>query len=149
MTESHSPESEERAEDPGVPEALPRSLVHARDRLGATAVDRLWIFPPIRRGRRERGLVAVSLFLEGEERRRLLTLAYTAERTGKGLTLEHTFHEEGDAPPELLPRVMAGVVRRAGEAYGDPREVDIEGSTERFAALVDEFDPQLLVGDRP
>jgi len=147
LTESHSPENEERSEDPGVPEALPRCLVRARDRLGPAAVDRLWIFPPIRRGRRERGLVAVSLFLEGEERRRLLTLAYAAERTGKGLTLDHAFHEEGEAPPDLLPRVMAGVVRRAGEAYGEPREVDIEGSADRFAALVDEFDPQLLVGD--
>jgi hypothetical protein len=149
LTESHNPDREERSEDPGVPEALPRSLVHARNRLGATAVDRLWIFPPIRRGRRERGLVAVSLFLEGEARRRLLTLAYAAERTGKGLTLEHAFHEEGEAPPDLLPRIMAGVVRRAGEAYGEPREVDIEGSADRFTALVDEFDPQLLVGDRP
>jgi hypothetical protein len=149
LIESHNPEREERSEDPGVPEALPRSLVHARDRLGPAIVDRLWIFPPIRRGRRERGLVALSLFLEGAERRRLLTLAYAAERTGKGLTLEHAFHEEGEAPPELLPRVMAGVVRRAGEAYGEPRAVDIEGSSERFAALVDEFDPELLVGDRP
>ncbi len=142
LTESRD---EERSEDPGVPEALPRSLVHARERLGAEGIDRLWIFPPIRRGRRERGVVAVSLYLEGEERRRLLTLAYLAERTGKGLTLEHAFHEEGEAPPELLPRVMAGVVRRAGEAYGDPREVEIEGSPERFGALVDEFDPALLV----
>jgi hypothetical protein len=136
---------QERSEDPGVPEALPRSLVHARDRLGVEGIDRLWIFPPIRRGRRERGLVALSLYLEGEARRRLLTLAYLGERTGKGLTLEHAFHEEGEAPPELLPRVMAGVVRRAGEAYGEPREVEIEGSAERFGALVDEFDPALLV----
>ena len=68
-----------------------------------------------------------------------------AERTGKGLTLEHVFHEEGDAPPELLPRVMEGVVRRAGEAYGEPREVAIEASPENYQALVDEFDPALLV----
>lgn len=139
---------DERSDDPGVPEALPRSLVHARDRLRAEGIDRLWIFPPIRRGRREWGLVALSLFLEGEERRRLLTLAYTAERTGKGLTLEHSFHEEGDAPPELLPRVMEGVVRRAGEGYGEPREVPIEASAELFAALVDEFDPALLVTEK-
>jgi hypothetical protein len=139
---------EERSEDPGVPEALPRSLVHARDRLGVEGIDRLWIFPPIRRGRRERGLVALSLFLEEGERRKLLTLAWVAERTGKGLTLEHAFHEEGEAPPELLPRIMAGVVRRAGEAYGEPREVELEGSAERWAALVDEFDPALLVPER-
>ena len=54
--------SEPSSEDPGVPEALPRTLVHLRERLGAERVDRLWIFPPLRRGRRERGVVAVSLF---------------------------------------------------------------------------------------
>lgn len=139
---------DKRAEDPGVPEALPRSIVHARDRLGAREIDRLWIFPPMRRGRRERGLLALSLFLDEAERRRLLTLAYTAERTGKGLTLEHVFHEEGEATPELLPRVMAGVVRRAGEAFGDPREVEIQRSPERLAALVGEFDPELLAPER-
>lgn len=132
-----------------MPEALPRSLVHARDRLGVERTDRLWVFPPIRRGRRERGLVAVSTYLEeGEERRRLITLAYVAERTGKGLTLEHTFHEEGEAPPELLPRVMEGVVRRAGEGYGEPREVAIEASAESYQALLDEFDPELLIPEQ-
>lgn len=142
MIERHH---DEKQDDPGVPEALPRTLVHARGRLGTERMDRLWIFPPIRRGRRERGLVAVSLFLEGEERRRILTVKYTAERSGRGLTLDHVFHEEGDAPPELLPRVMEGVVRRAGEGYGEPREVEIERDALRYDALVDEFDPALLV----
>lgn len=140
--------AEDRAEDPGVPEALPRTLVLARGRLGAERVDRLWIFPPIRRGRRERGLVAASLFLEGEERRRIVTVAWVAERTGRALTVDQAFHEEGDAPPELLPRVMEGVVRRAGEGYGEPREVEIAGDPARFHALVDEFDPALLVQEQ-
>jgi hypothetical protein len=137
--------TDERSEDPGVPEALPRTLVGVRERLGVDAVDRLWIFPPLRRGRRERGLVAVSTFLEGEERRRLLTVAYTAERTGRSLTVESVITQEGEAPPELLPRVMEGVVRRSGQGHGDPREVDIAGEADSFAALMGEFDPQLLV----
>lgn len=138
------PRAEEKQEDPGVPEALPRTLLHTRGRLGHERMDRIWIFPPIKRGRRERGLLAVSLFLEGEERRRILTVSYTAERTGRSLTVEHAFHEEGDAPPELLPRVMEGVVRRAGEAYGDPRQVEVERDASRFDALLAEFDPALL-----
>jgi hypothetical protein len=137
---------EERSEDPGVPEALPRTLVQVRDRVGVGKVDRLWIFPPLRRGRRERGLVAVSVFLEGEERRGLLTVAYAAERTGRSLTVEPAFTREGEAPPELLPRVMEGVVRRSGE-QGDPREVDIGGDPASFEALLDEFDPALLVAE--
>lgn len=141
-------QAEERSEDPGVPEALPRTLALARGRLGAQRVDRLWIFPPIRRGRRERGLVAASLFLQGEERRRIVTVTWVAERTGRTLTVDQAFHEEGDAPPELLPRVMDGVVRRAGEAYGEPREVEIAADPARFDALLDEFDPALLVAEQ-
>lgn len=139
--------SEPSSEDPGVPEALPRTLVHLRERLGAERVDRLWIFPPLRRGRRERGVVAVSLFGEGEDRRRLLTLAYQAARSGLELTLEHAFHEEGEAPPELLPRVMEGVVRRAGEGHGDPREIEIGGDPACYDTLIEEFDPALLAVD--
>jgi len=142
------PRTDDQSDDPGVPEALPRTLALARRRLGAERVDRLWIFPPIRRGRRERGLVAASLFLDGEERRRIVTVTWTAERTGRNLTVEHAFHEEGDAPPDLLPRVMEGVVRRAGEGYGDPREVEIGGDAERFATLVDEFDPALFAAEQ-
>ena len=142
------PRTEDKSDDPGVPEALPRTLVLARGRLGAERVDRLWIFPPIRRGRRERGLVAASLFREGDERRRIVTVTWAAERNGRTLTVDQAFHDEGDAPPDFLPRVMEGVVRRAGEGYGDPREVEIGGDPERFAALVDEFDPELLVTER-
>jgi len=140
---------EERAEDPGVPEALPRTLVALRDRLGVETIDRLWIFPPLRRGRRERGLVAASLHAGEGERRLLVTAAYQAERTGRTLTVEHTLHEEGEAPPELLPRVMEGVVRRAGDGFGDPREVAVDRSALTFSALMDEFDPTLLLVDSP
>lgn len=143
------PRGGERTEDPGVPEALPRTLVAVRDRLGVEPIDRLWIFPPIRRGRRERGLVAVSLRREAGERRLLLTAAYQAERTGRGLTVEHTFQEEGEAPPELLPRVMEGVVRRAGQGHGDAREVAVDGSAERFEALLGEFDSDPLLVESP
>ncbi|MBW3534111.1 MAG: hypothetical protein KY453_02665 [Gemmatimonadetes bacterium] len=135
---------------PGVPEALPRTLQRVQRRLGAERVDRLWLFPPIVKGRRERGLVAVSAFLEGDEagRRRLFTAPYTAERTGQGLTLETGFEEEGDAPPETLPRVMDGVVRRSADvAPGEPREIAVGGDPDRFRELMEEFDPELLEPD--
>ncbi len=45
---------------PGVPEALPRTLRLIGDRLGADTLDQVWIFPPLVRGRKEWGLVAVS-----------------------------------------------------------------------------------------
>ena len=137
MTQSRA---EDRLADPGVPEALPRLLIRVRDRLGVGALDRLWIFPPVRRGRREQGLVAVSTFLDGEDRRVMVTAAYTAQHTGGGVTFEASFTQEGEAPPERFPSVMAGVVRRGGEGLGEAREVEIQGSTERFEQLLEEVD---------
>jgi hypothetical protein len=143
----------DRSMDPGVPEALPRVLIRLRDRLGVPSLDRLWIFPPSRRGRREQGLVAVSVFLEVEERRGLITVSYSAEHTGRGVTVEPTFTPEGEAPPDRLPGVMQGVVQRAGDAQGDPREIEIGGSAEKYEDLLEEFDEELLqrvsTGDGP
>lgn len=132
---------------PGVPEALPRVLQRIARRLGPERIDRLWLFPPLVKGRREQGLVAVSAFLEGEDagRRRLFTAPYTAERTGRGLTLETGFEEEGEAPPETLPRVMDGVVRRSADvAPGEPREIAVDADADRFRELMETFDPELL-----
>ncbi len=147
MTEPHA---QERNVDPGVPEALPRALIRLRERIGVEDVDCLWLFPPVRRGRREQGLVAVSTFLVEEDRRAMVTLAYTAEETGKGVTVDCAFTQEGEAPPERFPTVMAGVVRRAGEAQpGDPRVVEIGGSAESFETLLEEFDMDFLEAPQP
>ncbi|MSR36722.1 MAG: hypothetical protein EXR95_08820 [Gemmatimonadetes bacterium] len=129
---------------PGVPEALPRTLAMVVDRLGAEGIDRLWIFPPMIRGRREWGLVAVSVFSADGERRRLHTAPYTAERTGQGLVISHDLHEQGEAPPDRIPRVMSGVVHRSPEELGEPREVVVEGNAETIAELMAEFDPAML-----
>lgn len=143
----------DRSMDPGVPEALPRVLIRLRDRLGVASLDRLWIFPPSRRGRREQGLVVVSEYLESEGRRGLITVSYTAEHTGRGVTVEPVFTHEGEAPPDRLPGVMQGVVQRVGDAHGDPREIEIAGSAERYEGLLEDFDEELLqrvsAGDGP
>lgn len=157
--------------DPGVPEALARALRLVADRFGVETLDRVWIFPPRRRGRKEWGLVAVSRYeveapepdtaaLDGvrgaadseasaagdgpaPDRRRLHTAAYTAERTGRGVTFDPVLSEEGRAPPERLPRVMEGVVRRSGEeGAGDAREVVIGGRADAFEVLLEELDAQ-------
>ena len=95
---------------PGVPEALPRMVRLVGRRLGIAEIDRLWVFPPLKQGRRESGLVAVSCYEVDEGTRRLVTASYVAERTGRGLVVEPAVQEEGSAPPETLPRVIAGVV---------------------------------------
>lgn len=125
--------------DPGVPDAIGRTLVQLRERLGVEVLDRLWIFPPTRRGRRERGVIAVSTFHGEEDRRGVVTVSYSAEETGKGITVEPSFTREGEAPPDRFPILMRGVVERGGEERGQPREVEIEGSMEKFDQLLEEL----------
>ena len=130
----------ESSRDPGVPEALPRVLIRVRDHFGSELIDRLWLFPPVRRGRREQGLVAVSTFLEGQERRAMVTVAYTAEHSGAGVSIETSFTQEGEAFPERFPAVMLGVVNRTRETPGEAREVEISGLGQKFEELMEDFD---------
>lgn len=128
---------------PGVPEAIPRTLQMVARSLGAGEIDRLWVFPPLIRGRKEWGLVAASCFAEGGARR-LYTAQYSAERSGTSLTVDAGMAEEGQAPPDRLPRIMTGVVRRSEVDLGEPRTVKIAGDPEKFRELMNEFDPSLL-----
>jgi len=128
---------------PGVPEALPRTLQELGRRLGPEEIDQLWIFPPLIRGRKEWGLVAAGCFAE-QGRRRLITARYSAEQTGTELRVDRGLSEEGVAPPDRLPHVMEGVVRRSDIDLGEPKVVEIGGDTGKFEALMEEFDPVLL-----
>lgn len=125
-------------DEPGVPEALPRAVRELGRRLGARAIDRLWIFPPLIRGRQEWGLVAASCF-DGQTARRLVTARYAAQRTGKGLYLDTGLLDQGIAPANRLPRVMEGVVRRGPASLGGPRVVDVGGDAEAFNAFMEDF----------
>ena len=121
--------------------ALPRTVRVLCERLGPGTIDRVWIFPPLRRGRREWGLVVASEFLEGDERRRMHTARYVAEVTGRGLDYEVDMTEEGILPLDRFARVLTGVARRAEEDLGDPRSVEIAGDPESVEDLLDELTP--------
>ena len=129
--------------DPGVPEAIPRTLQMMARRLGECEIDQLWVFPPLIVGRKERGLVVASCFTSGGARR-LYTASYAAERTGTSLSVENGIADEGQAPPDRLARVMQGVVRRSEIDLGEPRMVEIAGDPEKLRALLDEFDADLM-----
>lgn len=136
---------------PGVPEAIPRALQRVAAELGPETLDRVWIFPPMISGRSESGLLAVSRFHGGEdpERRILSVFPYVAERTGKGITLEGSLEEHGEAPLDRLPRVMEGVVARTEKDLGDPTEVELDGDGDRFLELMATFDADLLDPELP
>ena len=146
---------------PGVPEALPRVVQRLLHERGAGAVAHLWLFPPLIRGRRESGLVAASCYVAAtpnaagvpareapdaapSDRRLLVTARYAAERTGKGLTLDVSIAEEGEAPADRFPRVMQGVVVRSGIPLGEASEVEIGGEPAAFDAWFAEVDDDLL-----
>ncbi len=126
--------------DTGAPQALSTALRRVGDRLRAETIDRLWIFPPMKRGRQEWGVIAASCFAEEGDRRALYTLRYSAELTGAGTTFESEITPEGEAPPDRLPRVMEGVVRRSEDQLGNPRVIEIEGRAEVFDQVLEEYD---------
>lgn len=124
--------------DSPVPDAVGRVLEAIRARLDVNDVDRVWIFPPLIRGRREWGLVAVSAAAPEPELRTLFTARYSAELKGSGTSLDFEIFAQGDISPDRLPRVMDGVARRSDLQLGDAREVEVEGDLQLFDSLVEE-----------
>ena len=131
--------------DSPVPEAVGRMLALLGKRVGAGSIDRIWIFPPLVRGRKEWGLVAVSCLTDDPSQRTLVTGRYTAEMTGNGVLFQPEFISEGSAPPDRLPHVMDGVVRRSDLQLGVPRETGIGGDLDCFLGLLAEYGS----GDEP
>lgn len=131
--------SEKESQDSPVPEALGRLLMLLGKRVEVETMDRIWIFPPLVRGRKEWGLVAVSSQAEDPALRNLVTARYAAELTGHGMEFEPEFLSEGVAPPERLPSVMDGVVRRSDLQLGVAREEVIAGDAESFGRLLLEY----------
>jgi hypothetical protein len=97
-------------------------------------------------GRRESGLLVASVFTDGPEaeRRVLVSSPYSAERTGKGLRLDWTLQEQGEAPADRFPRVVEGVVRRAEKDLGEPRELVVEGDPEVVLEVLGSYAVELL-----
>jgi hypothetical protein len=79
----------------------------------------------------------------------MVTVAYTAQHTGKGVVVEPTFTREGQAPADRFPPVMLGVVRRAGDDGGEAREVEIDASAQKFEELMEEFDEVFIEAREP
>jgi hypothetical protein len=134
-----NPGGERSLRESPVPDAIGRLLAALEKRVGVDSMDKIWIFPPLVRGRREWGLVAVSCHTGEPSQRTLVTGRYTAELTGTGPVFEPEFISEGSAPPERLPVVMDGVVRRSDLPLGVPKEMKIGGDVEVFAALLEEY----------
>ena len=111
---SHAPPSD----------ALRALLLELPARVPPERIDRLWLFQPRDLAGRENGLAVLSLLPDPDapaDRRSLLTLRYQAERTPRGLQRSDELAELGTAPAELIPAVIAGVLRRLGDGQESPR----------------------------
>lgn len=129
----------------GAPGAVARVLRSVVDRISVAEIDRVWVFPPLTSGRRERGLVVVACYDGDGESRRIVTVAYAGELTSAGVSVETTHVEEGIAPSDRLDRVIAGVVSRSEMELGGPRDVEVGGDPRAMEDLVEELEP----GDDP
>jgi len=138
MTKIESSPNREKTESP-TPGALGRLLELMGRRIGTQRLDRLWIFPPLVRGRKEWGLVAASCSTDDPELREVITGSFVAELTGQGITFQPELATEGSAPPDRLPRIMDGVVRRSELPLDAAREVELGGDGEAFQALIQEY----------
>lgn len=143
---SGRPAGVEHLDQSPVPEAMGRLLARLAAEVGPGTMDRVWVFPPLVRGRREWGLVAVSCFEGDPTLRTLVTARYVAEMTGKGITFDAEVVQEGAVPPDRLPRIMDGVVRRSELNLGIPREVEVRGNPDRFLSLQEAYNPSRSSG---
>lgn len=89
------------------------------------AIDRIWLFAPVRREEREWGTAVVSRRTE-EGRSRIYTASYLmivrGRERGRGKV---TIEEVGESPPDVVHEVIAGVQERAGEP-SPPTEIPPE-----------------------
>jgi hypothetical protein len=83
----------------------------------ANAIDRVWLFAPIRREEREWGTAVVARRTD-DDRRRLYTASYLlvvrGRERGQGRV---TVEEVGESPPAVVHEVIAGVQERTGDAH--------------------------------
>ncbi len=113
-----------RAEGP-YPEGVTRLLDLVAGNMPKDEVLDVWAFPGVRREAREYGVAVVSRKGESEERRRVYRARYVLELKGeKRGTATLELEETAETPPELLPKVIDGVARRADEA-GDAERLDL------------------------
>jgi hypothetical protein len=127
--------------------ALRQLLLELPARIPLERLDRLWVFSPREIGGREHGLLVLALLpadAAEEPIRHLLTLRYQAQQTAAGIRRTDTLAEQGSAPPERLPRVIAGVLHRLRDESEEPLEVEVAGSPERWHGLLRRFGIEMV-----
>jgi hypothetical protein len=101
---------------PGMGLGWARAAQSLAEVVPASEIERIWLFPPVRREEREWGVAVVSRLSDGE-RRRIYTASYMlivrGRERGQGKV---AIEEVGESPPSVMHDVIQGVQERAGEA---------------------------------
>ena len=121
--------------------SLPALLEGLGPRLDVNTIDELYLFPT-RRVQGVESTVFVFSVHADEDRRRVITAHLRATRNKRGeAAIETRLDEHATTPPERLPRVIEGVLRRLSEDFAatPPSHCRIDGSEERWRALIDQL----------
>ena len=121
--------------------SLPVLLESLAPRVDVTTIDELYVFPT-RRVQGVESTVFVFSVHEPEERRRVITAHLRATRNKRGEpTIETKLDEHATTPPERIPRVIEGVLKRLSEDFAatPPSHCRIDRSPERWHALIEQL----------
>jgi hypothetical protein len=121
--------------------SLPVLLESLAPRIDVTTIDELYVFPT-RRVQGVESTVFVFSVHEPEERRRVITAHLRATRNKRGEpTVETKLDEHATTPPERIPRVIEGVLKRLSEDFAatPPSHCRIDRSPERWHALIEQL----------
>ena len=128
---------------PPLTDALRAVIASIPGRLPVERLDRLWVFPPKEIGSRESGLVVIAALPDSphgsaDTQRDLLTLRYESDRSRPRAVPRVVVTDQGSAPPDRIPRVIAGVVARLSDS-DEPDEHSIRGRADAWRALLEEY----------
>jgi hypothetical protein len=118
--------------------ALPALLRRVADRVSPDSIDALWIFPTRRGNGAESTVIAISAFDQDRTRRRVGAVRFLVTRDRKGTaSVTENLDECASAPPDAVPRIIDGVLRRLEhENAAPPRHEPIGGDPQRWAEML-------------
>ena len=127
--------------EPRRSDALRTVLAELPAHLSPDRLERIWIFPPKQIAGRESGLLVLALLPPADgatASRQLVTVRYESQPTRRPTPPQIVVTQEGWVPADRLPRVIAGVMARLGDAE-EPSEHEVLGRAEGWAAVLHEY----------
>ena len=138
--------------DSAVTRAGERLLETIAAKVPVAGIDRLWLFPGRRIGRAESALAVIALHPEADGgaagRSRVVTYRFEVDASKQEPVPEGSFQEEGLVPPERVPALIEGVLRRLGDAPEElPRSWRVGGDAGRWEEIGREIGVGTVDGD--